>query len=202
MGMPIGPGSMDFYPSSLPFLALSSLSCHTGVEGAGRRGRDQCWCWCSGGDWMTYGEEEGTVFFRLHLLQNGVSSLSSIPHLISPNNLPFSSCPNRESQNLRECECVGERERGFTRSHTNSLFLCVLAGDRVIKPGEKQRAVCRSEEVVALSREQRVLRKPKSQKEGSGVEKQQRVTKHINQVQISSTCTLAEYFHFIKFYFT
>lgn len=146
MGMPIGPGSKDFNRC----FALSSLSCHSGVEGDRGRGKDQCWCW---GGWMTYGEEEGTVLYRLHLLQNGVSSLSSIPHLISPNNLPFSSCPNRESQNLRERECVGERERKVTPSpalsHTNSLFLCLLTGDRVIKPGEKQRAACRSEEVVA-----------------------------------------------------
>lgn len=122
------------------------------------------------GGWMTYGEEEGTVFYRLHLLQNGVSSLSSIPHLISPNNLPFSSCPNRESQNLRERQCAGEREteREVTPSPTlsriNSLFLCLLAGDRVINPGEKQRAVCCSEEVGFIPQAEHVPKSNKSQR--------------------------------------
>lgn len=153
MGMPTGPGSTDFNPCSLPFLlrpVVSILTQH--VEGDRRRGKDRCWCW---GGWMTYGEEEGTVLYRLHLLQNAASSLSSIPHLISLNNLPFSSCPNRESQNLRERECVWES----AKSHffTSSLF---LSADRVIKLGEKQRAVRPSEEVVESSEIQGITKRP------------------------------------------
>ena len=123
---------------------------------------------------MTYGEEEeeeeGTVLYRLHLLQNGVSSPSSIPRLISLNNLPFSSCPNRESQNLRESE--GERAKKVTRSLTLTLSFSVCRfGDRVIKPGEKkkkQRAVCRSEEVVAGRECSKIQRDSKRGKEQRG----------------------------------
>lgn len=70
---------------------------------------------------VTYREDEGTVLYELHLLQNAVSSLSSIPHLISPNNLPFSSCPNRESQTLRVCKRERESEKSLL--HLLSLTL-------------------------------------------------------------------------------
>lgn len=74
----------------------------TSMFGRGRRG-----------GWMAYGEEEVTASCRLHLLQNAISSLSSIPHLISSNNLPFSSCPNRESQKLREWVCRRESQKSL-----------------------------------------------------------------------------------------
>lgn len=53
-------------------------------------------------------------------------------------------------QGESDSESVQERERerkvtpSLALSHTNSLFLCLLAGDRVIRPDGKQRAVCRS----------------------------------------------------------
>lgn len=65
-----------------------------------RRGKASRWCWMKYGEEEEQEQEEGTVLYGPHLLQNGVSSASSIPHLISPNNLPFSSCPNRESASV------------------------------------------------------------------------------------------------------
>ncbi len=115
---------------------------------------------------MTYREEEGTILYRLHLLQNSVSSLSSIPHLISPNNLPFSSCPNRESHNLRQYECAEEkeRERKITPSHTHSH---TPTPSFLTKVGAKQCVVCRSEEAVAgltCSKVHRVAKSGKREK--------------------------------------
>lgn len=124
MGMPTGPGSVDFNPHSLPLL-VSILPLQSGEDR--RRGKGQCW---NRGCWMTHGEDEGTVFYRLHLLQNGASSLSSIPGLISSNNLPFSSCPNRESLSLRVWVCRREREREqkVTPSLAHQLSLSMSIG--------------------------------------------------------------------------
>lgn len=123
MGMPIGPGSGDFNPCFL--FTLSSLFCHTRVGGDRRR----FFCfffvvddiWGGGGNSLL-------LHYRLHLLQNAISSLSSIPHLISSNNLPFSSCPNRESQRLREWVCRRDREESLLHqlflTLTLSLYVC------------------------------------------------------------------------------
>lgn len=115
MDMLIGFGSRDFNPCSLPFLCLS---CLYNMKGHRSRGKGQWWCW-GGVGWHIVAR--GTVFYRLDLIQNGVSSLSSIPHLISSNNLPFSSCPNRESQTWRSAQ-EKERERAKSGSFTCSLI--------------------------------------------------------------------------------
>lgn len=76
----------------------------TSVQEDRRRGKGRCW--------MTR-EDEGALVYRLHLLQNRASSPSSIPRLISANNLPLSSCPNRESRSLR---VSGEGAESLPRS--------------------------------------------------------------------------------------
>lgn len=60
---------------------LSSLFLCILVKGHRLRGKDERSCFLGG--WMIYREEEVTVLYRPHLLLNGVSSLSSIPPLIS-----------------------------------------------------------------------------------------------------------------------
>lgn len=86
MGMPIGPGSTHF--KSVFTLLVSMQPCWCG--GKGRRG--SLW----GLDDIQ--RMRGQPPIGYHLLHNAVSSESNIPPLISPNNLPFSSCPNRERQ--------------------------------------------------------------------------------------------------------
>lgn len=57
---------------------------------------------------------------------------------------------------MRECE----KSLLHSPSLTLTLSFCLLVGDRVIKLGEKQRAVCPSEEVVESSEIQGIAKRP------------------------------------------
>lgn len=98
----------------------------------------------------------GKQYTNPHLIQSGVSSASNIPCLISSNNQPFSSCPNRERSQTWE--------RVWSLSFTCSLApstLCLLAGDGMIRWGRKQQTFCHSKEAIAPTCTKSIVQNPR-----------------------------------------
>lgn len=137
MDMPTGPVLMDFKPHSLPLLvSILPVRC-----GGRQTERKRPVLVLGGVGWhMDRTREQSSIGYissRTVLPLRAAFLILSAPII----------CRSHRAQTGRarawECECVGgrEKEQKVTPSlaflHTNSLFLCLLAGDGVIRLGGK-----------------------------------------------------------------